>query len=80
MSRISSLITAASLAKVALAGTTLWSGSFDAYPTSETFDNWSWSNQVGEYQWYIHGSGKTSEYLAVDPSYKVSLSTAHSTL
>lgn len=30
-----------------------------------------WSTEVGEYQWYIHGSGATSEYLNLDPSYKV---------
>ncbi|VDC00687.1 unnamed protein product [Peniophora sp. CBMAI 1063] len=70
MSRFSTLAAAATLVKVALAGTTIWSGSFDSYPTSESFDTWSWANEVGEYQWYIHGSGATSEYLAVDPSYK----------
>ncbi|KAG6814235.1 hypothetical protein H0H92_015350 [Tricholoma furcatifolium] len=32
--------------------------------------NGSWADEVGEYQWYIHGSGNTSEYLALDPSYK----------
>ncbi|KAF7298977.1 Carbohydrate-binding module family 1 protein [Mycena indigotica] len=52
------------------AGTTLWSGSFNAYPTASSFDNWSWANQVGAYQWYIHGSQNTSHYLAVDPSFK----------
>ncbi|OCB88929.1 hypothetical protein A7U60_g3884 [Sanghuangporus baumii] len=52
------------------AGTVVWSGSFDAYSSASDFDNWSWSNQVGEYQWYIHGSGATSDYLALDPSYK----------
>ncbi|KAJ7259496.1 carbohydrate-binding module family 1 protein [Mycena haematopus] len=52
------------------AGTTIWSGSFNAYPTVATFDLWSFSNEVGEYQWYIHGSQNTSHYLALDPSYK----------
>jgi len=51
-------------------GTTLWSGSFDAYPTVADFDLWTWSNLVGEYQWYIHGTQPTSHYLALDPSYK----------
>lgn len=48
-------------------GTTIWSGSFNAYPTVATFDNCeyrlrftgtmtdpfigSWSSEVGEYQW-----------------------------
>ncbi|GMG08905.1 unnamed protein product [Aspergillus oryzae] len=30
----------------------------------------SWSNQVGAWQWYIHGSGKTSEYLGISPEFK----------
>ncbi|KAI0346020.1 hypothetical protein BDW22DRAFT_940393 [Trametopsis cervina] len=60
----------------ASAGTTIWSGSFNAYPTVAAFDNWSWSNQVGEYQWYIHGSQPTSHYLALDPSYKNPADTA----
>lgn len=58
------------------AGTTVWSGSFNAYSTAADFDKWSWSNQVGEYQWYIHGSQPTSHYLALDPSYKNPADTA----
>ncbi|KAI0036450.1 hypothetical protein K488DRAFT_14634, partial [Vararia minispora EC-137] len=54
----------------ALAGTTVWDGSFTNYATVAAFDQWSWANEVGNYQWYIHGSGLTSEYLALDPSYK----------
>ncbi|KAJ7935711.1 carbohydrate-binding module family 1 protein [Mycena leptocephala] len=52
------------------AGSTIWSGSFNAYPTVATFDVWSWSNLVGEYQWYIHGAQNTSHYLALSPSFK----------
>ncbi|KAJ6477372.1 carbohydrate-binding module family 1 protein [Mycena vitilis] len=52
------------------AGTTIWSGSFNSYPTAATFDNWSWGNPVGEYQWYIHGAQNTSEYLGLSPSFK----------
>ncbi|KAH0586244.1 hypothetical protein H2248_007496 [Termitomyces sp. 'cryptogamus'] len=62
----------------AWAGTTLWSGDFDYYATVADFDKWSWSNQVGEYQWYIHGSQATSHYLALDPSYKNPVDTAES--
>ncbi|KAI0697897.1 hypothetical protein BC835DRAFT_727559 [Cytidiella melzeri] len=58
------------------AGTTIWSGSFNAYSTVADFDNWSWSNEVGEYQWYIHGTEPTSHYLALDPSYKNPADTA----
>ncbi|KAG6907872.1 hypothetical protein DXG01_007036 [Tephrocybe rancida] len=60
----------------ARAGTTVWSGNFNSYATSAAFDNWSWSNQVGEYQWYIHGSAATSHYLALAPSYKNPADTA----
>jgi hypothetical protein len=30
----------------------------------------SWSNEIAPWQWYIHGPGATSEYLAVSSSYK----------
>jgi len=30
----------------------------------------SWSNQVGPYQWYIHGSQPTSHYLNTGAQYK----------
>lgn len=30
----------------------------------------SWSNQVGPYQYYIHGSGPVTEYVNLSPSYK----------
>ncbi|KAJ7644187.1 hypothetical protein FB45DRAFT_897172 [Roridomyces roridus] len=52
------------------AGTTVWSGNFNSYPNSASFDTWSFSNEVGEYQWYIHGTQNTSEYLSLSPSYK----------
>ncbi|KAJ7761065.1 hypothetical protein B0H16DRAFT_1531734 [Mycena metata] len=57
-------------ALVCEAGTTIWSGNFNAYPSVSVFDQWSFSNEVGEYQWYIHGNQSTSEYLALDPSFK----------
>ncbi|KAI0350361.1 hypothetical protein OH77DRAFT_1082565 [Trametes cingulata] len=52
------------------AGTKIWDGSFNAFSTVADFDKWSWANQVGTYQWYIHGSQPTSHYLALDPAYK----------
>ncbi|KAJ7459912.1 hypothetical protein FB451DRAFT_565400 [Mycena latifolia] len=67
---LATLVTLALFALTSDAGTTIWSGSFNAYPTVATFDNWSWSNLVGEYQWYIHGTQNTSHYLALDPSFK----------
>ncbi|KAG8908446.1 hypothetical protein FRB99_006651 [Tulasnella sp. 403] len=61
---------AASLfATVAHAGTVLWSGDFDYYSSEQDFTNWSWSSQVGEYQWYIYGSGPVTQYLDIDSSY-----------
>ncbi|KAJ3811866.1 hypothetical protein F5876DRAFT_38639 [Lentinula aff. lateritia] len=60
----------------AYAGTTIWSGSFNPYPTVSTFDDWSWADEVGTYQWYIHGTEPTSHYLALDPSYKNPADTA----
>jgi len=64
------------LTGLALGGTTVWSGSFNSYPTVASFDNWSWASQVGEYQWYIHGTQPTSHYLALSPSYKNPADTA----
>lgn len=58
----------AQLTGLAAAGTTEWSGSFNDITTS-TLEDWSWSNQAGEYQWYIFGTGTTSDYLAFDASY-----------
>ncbi|KIY72617.1 glycoside hydrolase family 131 protein [Cylindrobasidium torrendii FP15055 ss-10] len=58
------------LAGLSSAGTVVWSGSFDNYQTPADFDKWSWANKVGAYQWYIHGDGPTSDYLALDPAYK----------
>ncbi|TFL03221.1 carbohydrate-binding module family 1 protein [Pterulicium gracile] len=69
LSKLVASLVAVSVASVK-AGTILWDGSFTAYPNSSTFDQWSWGNQVGQYQWYIHGSQPTSRYLAVDSSYK----------
>ncbi|KAJ7863035.1 carbohydrate-binding module family 1 protein, partial [Mycena olivaceomarginata] len=51
------------------AGTTIWSGNFNAYPTASTFDLCD-NHQVGAYQWYIHGTQNTSHYLALSPSFK----------
>ncbi|KAJ4397748.1 hypothetical protein N0V93_001983 [Gnomoniopsis smithogilvyi] len=59
---------AAHLIGLAAAGTTVWSGSFDDMSVA-TLEDWSWSNQVGEYQWYIYGTGNTSDYVAFDSTY-----------
>lgn len=70
MKYLASIASALGLIAGTKAGTVIWNGSFNNYPTVSTFDNWSWSNEVGAYQWYIHGSQPTSHYLALDPSFK----------
>ncbi|GKZ29623.1 hypothetical protein AbraIFM66950_005777 [Aspergillus brasiliensis] len=53
-----------------LAGSVVWSGIFNSSYTVADFDEWSWSNQIAPWQWYIHGDGNTSEYLALSSEYK----------
>ncbi|KAL4800348.1 hypothetical protein BDV19DRAFT_384702 [Aspergillus venezuelensis] len=59
------------------AGEIVWSGFFNESYTIEDLDKWSWSSQIPPYQWYIHGSGATSSYLSLSPSFKNPKSTAH---
>lgn len=59
---------AAHLITLVAAGTTAWDGSFNDI-TTDSLSDWSWSNQVGEYQWYIFGSDTTADYLAFDAAY-----------
>ncbi|KAI9695009.1 MAG: hypothetical protein M1822_000626 [Bathelium mastoideum] len=54
----------------AVAGTILWDGRFNDLSSSEDLNNWSWSDEVGPYQYYIHGSGDITEYINLSPSYK----------
>ncbi|KAF2173659.1 glycoside hydrolase family 131 protein [Zasmidium cellare ATCC 36951] len=58
------------LAGTAAAGSILWDGRLNDYETAAFLDDWSWSNQVGPYQYYIHGSGVTSEYVDLAENYK----------
>ncbi|KAK6353656.1 hypothetical protein TWF696_005618 [Orbilia brochopaga] len=64
------------LAGSALAGTVLWDGRFNDLSSSTDLNNWSWSNQVGPYQYYIHGSGAVTRYVNLSPSYKNPADTA----
>ncbi|GME39612.1 Cellulose-binding domain fungal [Neofusicoccum parvum] len=64
------LLAAASLAGSAAAGTVLWDGRFNNFTSSEDLNNWSWANQVGPYQYYIHGSGAVTDYVNLSPDYK----------
>ncbi|KAJ4346947.1 uncharacterized protein N0V89_010880 [Didymosphaeria variabile] len=52
------------------AGTILWDGRFNEFTSSADLNKWSWANQVGPYQYYIHGSGDVTEYVNLSPSYK----------
>jgi len=63
-----------SLAVVALVGsassTILWDGRFNDLSSSTDLNNWSWSSEVGPYQYYIHGSETVTSYVNLSPSYK----------
>jgi len=50
-------------------GTILWDGRFNSSTMAE-LEAWSWSNAVGAYQNYIHGTGNITEYVALDSTYK----------
>ncbi|OSS45409.1 hypothetical protein B5807_10254 [Epicoccum nigrum] len=52
------------------AGTTIWDGRFNDYASSADLEKWSFSNPVGSYQYYIHGSGAISKYVNLDTSFK----------
>ncbi|KAI9726123.1 MAG: hypothetical protein M1834_009399 [Cirrosporium novae-zelandiae] len=62
-------IVALSFVGSALAGTVLWDGRF-TQSTVTNLENWSWSNQVGQYQYYIHGDGNMTDYVNVGSDYK----------
>ncbi|RKU44249.1 hypothetical protein DL546_006643 [Coniochaeta pulveracea] len=59
----------------ALAATTthaalLWDGRFNDLSSAKDLNTWSWSNQVGPYQYYIHGSSAITAYINLSPDYK----------
>jgi len=58
------------LSQLAACGTVLWDGRFNEFSSAADLDKWSWGNQVGPYQWYIKGSGQTSEYVSLSSSFK----------
>lgn len=65
-----------STAFVALAGissataTVLWDGRANEYKSSAFLNDWSFSNTVGPYQYYIHGEGPVTDYVNLSPDYK----------
>ncbi|KAK4121878.1 carbohydrate-binding module family 1 protein [Parathielavia appendiculata] len=52
------------------AGTILWDGRFNDLTSSTDLNKWSWGNQVGPYQYYIHGSSPVTAYVNLSPDYK----------
>ncbi|CAD0107465.1 unnamed protein product [Aureobasidium uvarum] len=46
----------------------IWDGRFTDKSAAE-IDKWSWNNQVGAYQYYIHGAGATTDYINISPDY-----------
>ncbi|GAB7344504.1 hypothetical protein MBLNU457_2336t2 [Dothideomycetes sp. NU457] len=51
------------------AGTVLWDGRFNNMTSSTELNNWSFSNPVGEYQYYIHGNGPVTDYVNLAANY-----------
>ncbi|KAL1310937.1 hypothetical protein AAFC00_001160 [Neodothiora populina] len=47
----------------------LWDGRFNS-STQPNLEAWSFSNAVGAYQYYIHGSGEMNKYVNFDAGFK----------
>lgn len=80
------LLSLSSFSSLALAGQVLWDGRFNDFTASSdlnkcelhhlslttvlTRHTGSWGNQVGPYQYYIHGKGEVNKYVNLSPSFK----------
>ncbi|KAH8881332.1 hypothetical protein GQ53DRAFT_515636 [Thozetella sp. PMI_491] len=62
-------VLAAPIASVS-AGSIVWDGRFNDLSTSADLNNWSWSNQVGPYQYYIHGNSNVTAYVNLATAFK----------
>ncbi|KAF2101953.1 hypothetical protein NA57DRAFT_17427, partial [Rhizodiscina lignyota] len=51
-------------------GDILWDGRFNDLTSSEDLTKWSFSNEVGPYQYYIHGDGNVTEYVNLNRDFK----------
>lgn len=51
-------------------GAVIWDGRFNDLSSSADLNDWSWGNQVGPYQYYIHGSGTVDQYVNLSPDFK----------
>jgi hypothetical protein len=65
-----SLASVVAFAAAVHAGTILWDGRFNTLQSAADLNTWSWSNQVGPYQYYIHGSSSVTSYINLSPTYK----------
>ncbi|KAF4923502.1 hypothetical protein CGCVW01_v004684 [Colletotrichum viniferum] len=63
-------IASAALLATQAQGAIVWDGRFNDMTTSSDLDKWSFSNQVGAYQYYIHGSGATTDYVNLSEDFK----------
>ncbi|OHE93275.1 hypothetical protein CORC01_11418 [Colletotrichum orchidophilum] len=63
-------IASAALLATRAQGEILWDGRFNDMTSATDLDKWSWSTQTGPYQYYIHGSGATTEYVNLSEDFK----------
>src|ERR1044071_2780034 len=66
----STLLTTALAAAAGTEAAVLWDGRFNDFSSATDLNKWSWSNQVGPYQYYIHGSGAVTKYVNLSPDFK----------
>jgi hypothetical protein len=64
------LAAVASARSISPRGTTLWDGRFNDMASATELDEWSFSNPVGPYQYYIHGPSKATAYVNLSPDFK----------
>ncbi|KAK0283750.1 hypothetical protein LTR35_006209 [Friedmanniomyces endolithicus] len=50
--------------------TVLWDGRLNNETSSAFLNDWSFSDTVGQYQYYIHGTGPVTDYVNLATSYK----------
>ncbi len=67
---MNTLLVVVAAAASACQAAVLWDGRFNDFTSASDLSKWSWSTQVGPYQWYIHGSGAVDKYVALSPEYK----------
>ncbi|KAK0630675.1 hypothetical protein B0T17DRAFT_490897 [Bombardia bombarda] len=66
--RTTGLLTA--LAASTAHGAIIWDGRFNDFSSAADLNKWSWGNQVGPYQYYIHGSGAVDKYIQLSTAHK----------